>query len=328
MSNEKNWLLRGLWLLCFSVGVTVQQNASDPSSNSTNTSLPVPTTVPDYTNVTLRVAVVSEPPMVMDAEDGSGLTGFQLDLLKSIREIANRTDGVQLNLEIHDMRSAYRPAVAFDLVASNCHSNSSKIKNKTDCDRFDLLLSPVFATPDRFERADLTPPFQQGYLTAVRYSEAPLDQQYFTFADLERAENGTICGNANSLIVKTIIKLYPGLQVFGCKGAVPGPGGCIDPLKAGNCSLQVGFFNTLTYATLLDPSLILIQEALRKGYNIWSMPYALDETVRSMVKKWMYAAVNEGVADDLFTKYYEATLCPLGWAGHDFVHAESHSFRQ
>jgi len=263
--------------------------------------------------VTLRIGVAASPPLTIQREDGS-LGGYQMDMLMAVKDIAEQ-EGVELVLDIEDLSDTYASGMAFDLVAGDC--NETFKGNKSDCGRFDMMLTPVFSSDKRFVKADLTPPFMQGFVTGVRFSEAP-PPEIATFADLQRA-NGTCCAPASSLMFRTIRETYPGLTMLECnkQATANNSTGCLDFLKAGKCALLGDFVGTLKYQAISDPTLMVLQEALRKGYVIWPMSYELSPRVRALVKKWVYKAVTMGVADDLYTKYYEPKICPLGLAGEN-----------
>lgn len=271
----------------------------------------------DLVKIVLSIAVTGEPPLVIHREDGS-LSGYQMDLLMAIKDIAQQQDNVRLTFQLEDYSSKYTNGPAFDLVASDCNK-TLKGGDTSDCGRFDLLLAPVFSTPKRFTRADLTPPFMQGYVGALRYGEAP-PPIVTTFEDLQRV-NGTCCAPVKSLMLRIIREKYPSLNIWECdkqsNGNASDSNGCLEPLKAGKCSLLGDFVHTLQYQSLGDPTLVLVKEALRKNYIVWPMSYKLDSQIRDLIKKWVYQAVTTGVADDLYTKYYEPKICPLGFAGEN-----------
>lgn len=272
----------------------------------------------EATVVKLRVGITAAAPYTIES-DGS-LGGLQLDLLEEIRSIAAGQD-VELRLELEDIRAAYRPAVVFDLVAHDCH-NTTRVEIKSDCDRFDVILAPIFATPVRFKRGQMTPSFLQDWIAAIRYhhQDAAAEQEYSTFADLQSG-NGTVCANTKSAYYSQMIQMYPDLNFFHCKGGSH----CIPALKQGDCDLAASSHTSLRYLSLSDPTLILTQEAILRNYVVWPMRYNLDEETSRLFKSLVMEAVSKGVVDNLYKQYLEPKICPLGFAGEncqDFCHPE------
>ena len=277
------------------------------------------------TVIYLRVGAVASAPMTMDDSNsgsdddsttgGGKLTGLQIDLLYAIRDIAKDVDGYNLQLDITDLREKYRPAESFDLVSKECTTSAIIHNVTTDCGMYDLILAPIFTTPQRYELADVTPSWIQDYISASYYSES-IGRQYNTLEELERV-NGTYCGEPNSYYVQVISEEYPNLKLFPCK--VDGIGGyeCVESLKVGNCSLQAGLGLGLTYASTLDTTLVRTRVELRRNFIGWPMSYALDEHTRYLFKRWFVIAISNNVVDELYTKYYESIVCPLGYAGEN-----------
>jgi len=255
-------------------------------------------------NLTIRGGLVHAPPMAII--DGDTYTGFQIDLLGRIKDLALQHDNINVTFDLEPAGSNY--GKAFNYVANDCNTTSNQ-NLLQDCLKFDFIVGDFYTSPERYNRADFSPPWLPSRITTCKHNQ----KTGFDFNTLTESINlnAKVCVPVDTLIWKITEKKYPDLNIYGC----PHQSACIEDLKAGNCVLYIEDELQLMYRATDDLSLTVTREQFFTQYIVWPISSSLDTQTTKLLKNWVYVTISEAIPDDLHEKYFEKGVCPAGTAG-------------
>lgn len=270
---------------------------------------------PKPTSIRLHAAVIEAPPFLVVDRDQDGqeggdealytYSGFQVDMLETFKIwAAEENITLDVRLTLSPLQNYGR---TLDLIAEDCNATALP-EARSDCQTFDLVVADYYATPNRHRRVDLSASWLTSHVSTMKY----LQKTGPDFTTLSEASKGraTVCLLVDTVVPDIIRPKYPNLNTVECSLA-----GCIEKLKSEECALYVSDELQLFYASKLDPSLEVTREQFATQYINWAWRHALDPAVKFYMKNWMYRAIEEGLLDDLFSKYLKKELCPVGSAG-------------
>ena len=266
--------------------------------------------------ITLRAGVLHSPPFARIEEDGIThdltFTGYQPDLLARLQKLAAK-DGVVLQLELSPSPPQY--GAALDLIANDCNTTVNPHAEE-DCDQFDIIIGDYYVNAERSMRIDFSPAWLRSTISAMKKTSSndiiTVDQ-----ADKAQAE---ICVLADAYIQTVIRSKFPNARYLECANSDE----CLRRLQDDECVLYADDELMLRHRQSLKPDLLEVtREQFTNQYIVWPMSYNLPPIVSHLMKKWMYAAVADGIMDELYFEYFQKESCPIGRAGEscdEFCH--------
>jgi ABC-type amino acid transport substrate-binding protein len=260
-------------------------------------------------NITLRGGVLHAPPFATVEEGPSGFAfgGFQVDLLQRMTIFAAK-DNVTLKIEMSPSPPQFGPA--FDTVANDCIMTKNNYTLE-DCNKFDFIVANYYSTPERGLRAHLSPPWLRSSISAIKY----LDKKGPDFTTLSQVSDAraSVCLKDGTFYSGLVREKFPNATYVGC----PGTEECIAALKNESCVLYVMDELGLRYAAAWDPTLQVTPEQFNTQYIVWPLSYNLPVATRMLMDKWIRDAITNATMDELYFKYFQKALCPVGTAGKD-----------
>ena len=238
------------------------------------------------------------------------LEGFQIDLMQHMQSIAKEYDGIDLQFELETSSvDSLSYNAALDFIANDCVDTAdlvTSLTTGTNCSSYDMLIGDYWANPDRFARVDFTPSWLGTSISTIK----AVDNLYNTMTDAVRAGE-KVCIRSNSATPGIVEEAFPGVQIHSCQVDEE----CLQELKEGNCVLFAADELKLRYRAREDPSLEVTREQFRTQKLVWPLRRDLDTTVSYLLKRWLYLAAQDSVLDDLYVKYFDFELCPVGKSG-------------
>eukprot|EP00797_Seminavis_robusta_P017545 Sro261_g101750.2 (915) ;mRNA; r:39799-43392 len=274
----------------------------------TSAAFSTPPPLPKFPSViNLRVAVFHAPPFATVEELPNGTVvygGFQKDLLESLVDFA-AADNVTLNWNLSVAPLQY--GASFDLVANDCHQVAENPQES--CGQLDVMVANFYSTPDRALRADMSPPWLRSSISTVKY----VDKTTLDFSTLSQAEaaRAWVCLKDGTFYAGVVKARYPKINYLMC----PSQDDCLLELKAEKCVLYADDELQLYYRAAWDPQLEVTKETFNTQYIAWARSYRLDPIVLILLNRWALAAVTSSRLDELYSKYFQKALCPVGTAG-------------
>lgn len=290
-----------LWLTAILVAAAAEQSNDDlPPSN-----------------LRLRAGILHAPPFAIRdvLYDGAiRFRGFQIDLLDRLSQFALE-DNVTLTFEMSTAPSQYDDA--FNTVAKDCEQLLGA-GNET-CSQFDLIVGDFYVNPSRSLRVDFTPSWLRTTMSTVRLKPEDHDNNLLRrdrqedFMTLKQAETAyeTVCVPAGTYIMEVVMGKFPHADYYKCFS----PEDCLRALQDKICVLYADDELLLRHRASLDDRLEVTREQLNTQYLVWPMRRDLSPIVSDYIKRWMYAAVANATLDELYFKYFQKELCPVGTAG-------------
>jgi len=268
--------------------------------------------------ITLRAAVLHAPPFatVEEQDDGSVLYGgFQADLLERLQVFA-AADNVTLTFQLSVAPPQYGPA--FDLVAQDCATvvvNNTKdhpASHAALCGTLDMIVGNYYATPDRALRVDLSPAWLRSTISTMKYMDKKNTStpDFTTLTEAEEA-GAMVCLKDGTFYSGVVKEKYPGCTYLMCSTEEY----CLEKLKMEQCVLYASDELQLRYRSAWDPSMEVTRENVNTQYIAWPMSFDLDPIVTILMNRWIFAAVTNATLDELYFKYFQKALCPIGTAG-------------
>jgi hypothetical protein len=256
--------------------------------------------------MTFRGAVLHAPPFatVVEQEDGNiEYGGLQVDLLNRMKIFAAE-DNVELTVDLSPAPPQYGPA--FNLVANDCNSTVNP-NPAEDCERFDVMVANFYATPSRSLRADLSPGWLRSTISTVKYT-AKIGPDFTTMTQASAAGE-TVCLKDGTFYSGVVRAKFPGAKYQDC----PAQEDCLNALKNEECVLYASDELQLRYRAANDATLQVTPEFFNTQYIVWAIK---DNTpyVR-FFEKWIYDSITNTTMDELYFKYFQKELCPVGTAG-------------
>ncbi|CAB9524662.1 acid type B receptor subunit 2 [Seminavis robusta] len=258
-------------------------------------------------HISLRAGVLVAPPFASQSEDGE-FGGFQIDLLRRMQIFAKEYDNITFDVTLDLSPPQY--GAAFDLVASDCVDLASNTTHSAeDCDKFDIIIANYYATASRHLRAHLSPTVLQSSISAIKYVDKT-GPDYTTLSQAQAAQ-APICLKDGTFYARVVREKFPAAAYYTC----PSHEACIQSLKEDKCVLTCDDELQLHYAAAWDPSLEVTGERFNTQNIVWAYSRALPQTTRTLLDKWMRDAITNATTDELFSKYFQKALCPIGTAG-------------
>lgn len=124
---------------------------------------------------------------------------------------------------------------------------------------------------------------------------------------------GTICGQSGSFTMRIVQRKYPNAEYIMC----PTQAECYEHLRAGRCSHLTRDKLSLKGKAFEDPNFEVTAEEFNTYYLVWPMKYDLPPVVSYLMKRWIHTAVRNTTLDELYHKYFEKDLCPVGQSGEN-----------
>ncbi|CAB9504877.1 acid type B receptor subunit 2 [Seminavis robusta] len=262
--------------------------------------------------VSLRAGVLHAPPFAILEErlDGSIVySGFQIDMLESLKVFAKQ-DGVLLQVDLSPSPPNFNPAL--DLVANDC--NTTKNPNtKEDCEKFDFIIANYYATPARCTRVALSPPWLRSTITTLKYVDKPPGAKDYTTLKEAEDSGAPICAKSGTFFATVVKAKFPKGNFVPC----PTLEECIAALKNGDCVLSAEDELMSRYSMAWDPEIEVTREQFNTQYKVWPYSYQIPFEIRLLMEKWVRDANTNATLDELYSKYFQKSLCPVGTAGDD-----------
>ena len=269
-------------------------------------------------------------------------SGFTPDLLRAMVTIAKEQDGVELTIQMEpSIIQQYNPDFDnpdFDYIANDCNktittststsSSSSSTSTSTttgttsttttpltkeQCNLFDIMAANYYATSARSVRASLTPPILRSTISTVKYSnkkKSPGSRDYTTLLEAE-TNNATVCLKEGTFYATLVKERYPRGTYLMC----PTTDECLKALKNEQCVLNADDELQIRYNVAWDDTLEVTREQFNTQYIVWAMKDSIPPIHQRYFKKWMWDANTLSVNDELYSKYFQKALCPVGTAG-------------
>jgi hypothetical protein len=256
--------------------------------------------------ITLRAAVLHAPPFALvSSSDNHTLefSGFQYDLLERLQAFA-RNDNIQLQFNLTQAPTKYDDAL--NLVAHDCVPMDGQA-----CDQLDMIVGNFYATPDRAMRVDMSPSWLRSTISTIKYKDKQQQSREYTTLTQAETFNGTVCLKDGTFYAGLVRAKFPLIDYYSC----PSHEECVVALKAEKCVLYADDELQLHYREAIDPSVEVTPERFHTQWIVWPLSYRLDPAVTLLLKRWIYAATINGTIDELYFKYFQASLCPVGTAG-------------
>lgn len=265
--------------------------------------------------IRLRAGVLQAPPFAFIDEDPVTqelqFRGFHVDLIERMKRFALELDNVALQVDFD--RGPPHYATAVDVVANDCNTTQNP-NPQEDCQAYDLILGDFYSTAERFLRVDFTPPWLKTAISTLKYTaKEDGTEDLITLKEAEAAK-ASVCVPKLSYLGQLVEQHIPGTIVINCDGSEQE---CVRALKNGTCALFADDALLLHFRASKDPTLEVTREQFRSQYLVWPMKHGLEPMVSMLMKRWMYEASNTGVLDELYHKYFQKELCPVGTAGEN-----------
>ena len=261
-------------------------------------------------NISLRGGVLHAPPFatVEEQPDGSYIYGgFQVDLLERMIQFAAQ-DNITLTIHMSPSPPQYGPAL--DLVANDCNTTENP-NTLEDCNRFDFIVGNYYATAERGLRVHLSPAWLRSTITTIKYlGKKGTDVTTLTQASKAKA---SVCLKEGTFYAGVVRDKFPHAEFFGC----PDQEACIDSLKNESCVLYASDELQLRYVAAWDPTLEVTREQFNTQYIVWPFSYDLPVETRLLMDKWVRDAITNATMDELYFKFFQKALCPVGTAGEN-----------
>jgi Bacterial extracellular solute-binding proteins, family 3 len=270
---------------------------------------------PEASNRTIRVkaGVLHAPPFAFVTQQLSGdvqFRGFHIDLIDRLKIFALEIDNVDFQVDLSVGPPYYDSAI--DVIANDCNTTVNP-RPREECDAFDLILGDFFSNMQRYTRVDYTPPWLTTAVSTLQYTHGRKDVTTLKEAEAARAP---VCVPKLSFLGEQVFRHIPDTVVHFCDGSGDE---CVDLLKNETCALFADDALLLHYRASQDPTLQVTREKFRSQYLIYPKKQSLDPEVSRLINKWIYAAGNHGTLDELYHKYFQKELCPIGTAGGKFL---------
>lgn len=279
--------------------------------------------------ITLRGAVLHSSPFAIVEEDPltGKLTarGLQIDLLERLSIFAAQDD-IRLNFELHPFQYSpeYTYGTALAWIANDCNATTTSTHGY-GCNFFDLIVADYWSTAERYQRVDFTSPWLSNAISAMKYVSGAGDDDHLnkdndinyrkctvttlTEASLSRSDVCVLEGTHSSRVVMN--KFHHGPIYYECETDDE----CFQRLRDGDCCLFSRDELFLKAKEFEEPRYEVTRERFNTQYVVWPMRYDLPPAVAFLLNRWMIKAVGNTTMDQLFYKYFEKEVCPIGTAG-------------
>ncbi|CAB9524661.1 acid type B receptor subunit 2 [Seminavis robusta] len=289
----------------FDIISTAQSDS--PSSSPATAALESSSAWQFPSNISLRAGVLVAPPFATQSEDGE-FGGFQIDLLRRMQIFAKEYDNVNFDLTMSRSPPSYLKAL--DLVASDCLELAGPTTHTVeDCDKFDIIIANYYATAARHLRVHLSPPVLRSSISAIKYLDKT-GPDYTTLSQAQAAQ-APICLKDGAYYATVVRERFPDAVYYSCSNHED----CIESLKEEKCVLYSDDELQLLYVAAWDSSLEVTGEQFNTQYIVWAFSRALPQTTLIMLDKWLRDAVTNATTDQIYYKYFQKALCPIGTAG-------------
>lgn len=297
---RKKWIIR-LPLLIASIILSCANYSAAQQFEQQQSQFPL--------EINLRAAVLHAPPFATVEEQRDGTVvygGFQPDLLERLSIFA-AADNVTLSFNLSTALPQY--GSSFDMVASDC---ATAVENPEEsCNKLDMIVGNYYATPDRALRADLSPAWLRSTISTVKFVDKSPGAADFTTLNQASAVGATVCLKDGTFYAGVVKAKFPKVDFKLC----PSQRTCLNSLKAEECVLYASDELQLRYMAAWDSSLEVTREQVNTQYIVWPMSFDLDPIVSLLMSRWVFAAVTNATLDELYFKYFQKALCPVGTAG-------------
>ena len=311
-----------------------QRLAQSPVQIPARAALPLHLQDDFRTEITLRGAVLHSSPFAIVERDPTtgdlSARGLQIDLLERLPVFAAR-DNVSLKFELQPFQ--YSPdhtySKALDWIANDCRcdtnttSSNSTYDNDCHCNSFDLVIADYWSTAERYLRVDFTPPWLSNAISAMKYKPDPISNNNNNQVDIDKQDittlteasqvNATVCVLKGTHSSKVVMDKFPAPNYLQCHTDEE----CFQHLQYGRCVLFSRDELFLQAKEFEDPNFVVTRERFNTQYVVWPMTYDLPPVVSYLLKRWIIQAVGNTTMDQLYYKYFEKELCPIGTAGEN-----------
>eukprot|EP00526_Cylindrotheca_closterium_P007067 CAMPEP_0113624268 /NCGR_PEP_ID=MMETSP0017_2-20120614/12505_1 /TAXON_ID=2856 /ORGANISM="Cylindrotheca closterium" /LENGTH=717 /DNA_ID=CAMNT_0000534283 /DNA_START=181 /DNA_END=2334 /DNA_ORIENTATION=+ /assembly_acc=CAM_ASM_000147 len=258
--------------------------------------------------ITFRGAVLHAPPFATVEELPGGAYeygGVQIDLLESMKQFALE-DNILVNFDLRPSPPQY--GAAFNLVANDC--NTTDNPNTVEaCNEIDIMVANFYSTPSRALRSELSPSWMRSTISTMKYTDASKTLRDVTTMEQAAGFGVPVCLKTDTFYAGVVAAKFPSIIFVSCGDQDI----CISKLKAQECGLYASDELQLRFRAANDNTLSVTPESFNTQYITWAFK---DSTPNiRWVKKWIYQAVVNTTMDQLYFKYFQKELCPVGTAG-------------
>jgi hypothetical protein len=258
--------------------------------------------------ISIRAGILHAPPFATVAENGDGTYaygGLQVDLLKRLQIFAAQ-DNVKLNFDMSPSPISYGDA--FDLIANDCNTTES-FHSTADCNRFDLIVADYYANGDRSFRAELSPSWLRSTISTVKYTAKTEGSVDVTTMKQAVAFDAPVCLVYGTYYARVLQEKFPDANWLFC----PSQDLCLETLQREECYLYADDELQLRFRAAHDVTLEVTPESFNTQFLVWASRF--DMPGAPYLRKWIYDSVANATVDELYFKYFQKELCPVGTAG-------------
>ena len=229
---------------------------------------------------------------------------MQIDLLDRLKLFALEDD-VKLDFILKPSPPQY--GAAFNLVANDCNTTENPYRAE-ECDEFDMIVANFYSTPARSLRSHLSPSWLRSTISTMKFTEKKSLRDVTTMG--QASDFGVpVCLTGGTFYAGVVQSKFPDINFVFCGDQDV----CIGKLKTEECGLYASDELQLRHRAANDLTLDVTPESFNTQYITW----AIKDKVPNVrwLEKWIYQAVTNTTMDELYFKYFQKELCPVGSAG-------------